>query len=178
MGRLSFGDQFVGAGGDGGVEAQIADIQAEAVVDLDDIRGGHGAVKHVPDTLEVAAWEVEDDVLRGAAEIKDGHSLVGAEPCRLFAGSGIAYQPRSHTVDDAVAAAGYETDFLFRMQVAVEADIARGIALAHGSIDHIRVRDFLQLGIEITVVRNLIGPSIYDVDIFHTRRLIIVMSSL
>ena len=37
VGRFSFGNQLIGAGSDGGVKAQVTDIQAEAIVYLNNV---------------------------------------------------------------------------------------------------------------------------------------------
>lgn len=178
MGRLTLGDKFVGTGCHLGVKAQVTHVETETVIDLDNVCRGYGTVQHGPYAAEIAPREVDDKILRGAAKIKDGHGLVLALSGYRITGAHVAYQAGSDPVDDAVAAAGDKANLLLRMQVAVEADIARRIALPQGGIDFVHVRDFLQLVIEVLVMRCLVGPPVDDIDVFHTCKLMMVMSSL
>ena len=90
----------------------------------------------------------------------------------------VTHQAGGHAVNDAIAAAGHETHLLLSMQVAVQAHVTLGVTLAQGGINLVRVRNLLQLVKKLLVLRGLIGPSVYDIDVLHTFKLIMVMSSL
>ena len=64
------------------------------------------------------------------------------------------------------------------MQIAVKAHVARGISLAQSGIDLVRMGIQFQLVVEILVLGGLVGPAVDYIDVFHTCRLIMVMSSL
>ena len=64
------------------------------------------------------------------------------------------------------------------MKVAIEAHVARRIPLSQGGVYLVQVRNLLQLLVELPILGGFVGPSVYNIDVSHTFKLIIVMSSL
>lgn len=83
--RFAFGDELIGTEGDLGVEADVADVEAVAVVDLNNVCRGYGAIEHILHAVEVAPGEVDENGIprRGEDFLSAAKKSLGiAVPCR------------------------------------------------------------------------------------------------